>query len=101
MKLKSGVCVTGIQPEMILAIIIAQRVYDDLDTLLVITSCVEGKHSATSLHYAGAAVDLRTRDMSKAAAKRARDDIAAALTSDYDVLWETNHLHLEWQPRRR
>ncbi len=59
------------------------------------------KHSATSLHYAGAAVDLRTKDMGGAEAKRAHKMLQEALPEDFDVILEGNHIHMEWQPRYR
>lgn len=102
MKLKPGVNITGIRNEMLWGVMAAQRVYDTLNVEMVVTSALDGKHSATSLHYAGAAVDLRinnfpTRDY----AKDARDLIAAALPNDFDVILEGNHIHLEYQPRYR
>ena len=100
MRLKSDVKITGIRPEMILGIIVATRVYDEMDYEFVITSGLEGTHSKTSLHYAGAAIDIRTRHLPAGAAQAARDAIANALTNEYDVILEGNHIHLEWQPKR-
>ena len=100
-SLKAGVKATGIRPELTLAILIAAGVYEEHDTPLVVTSLVDSKHSATSLHYAGAAVDLRTRNLPSSAdpAMIARE-IKSRLTVDYDVIAEKDHIHLEWQPRR-
>lgn len=101
MKLKPGVRASGIRPEMILGLMAAETVYRELGHELVVTSITDGKHSRTSLHYAGQAVDLRTRDMGEQTAKTARDMISISLPDDYDCILETNHIHLEWQPRYR
>lgn len=54
---------TGIRPELLLAVVAAERVYEEAGHDFTITSCVDGKHMAGSLHYAGAAIDIRTRDV--------------------------------------
>jgi len=100
MQYKKGVKVQGIRPELILAIMVADGVYTSLGQELVITSLLDGTHSNTSLHYSGCGLDLRTRYFSGSEAKKARDDIAGRLTSDYDVLLESNHIHIEFQPRK-
>jgi D-alanyl-D-alanine dipeptidase len=99
MKLKPGVKVTGLRPEMVLGCLAVQKVCDELGVPFVVTSAVEGKHSSTSLHYAGCAIDIRTNNMKGQQAK-ARDMIDDALGIDFDCLDEGNHLHLEFQPRR-
>ncbi len=99
MRLKGGVRITGIRPELMVGMMAAQKVYDGLGYDLVVTSAVDGKHSPTSLHYSGCAIDLRTRHMAVNVAIQARDKIAAALPDDFDVILEPSHIHLEWQPR--
>ena len=56
------------RPEILLAVIAAARVYDEAGHDFTITACVEGKHTTGSLQYAGAAIDVRTRDLASAAA---------------------------------
>lgn len=97
---KKGVKVQGIRQELILAIIVADGVYTSIGKELVITSLLDGTHSNTSLHYTGCGVDFRTRYFTESEAKKARDDISGRLTSDYDVLLESNHIHVEYQPRK-
>jgi hypothetical protein len=101
MKLKPGVSLTGIRPELLPGLTVAALVYYRAGHDMVITSVVDGGHSLTSLHYAGAAADLRTRDLPAAVAQQIRDEIAEALGTDFDVILEGTHIHLEWQPRRR
>lgn len=101
MQLKAGVNVTGIKVELLLALTVAERVYNEEGYPLVITSLLDSKHSLTSLHYAGCAADLRTRHINTI---EEVNDIASklksSLTKDYDVIVEKDHIHLEWQPRR-
>ena len=98
--LKHNVIPNGIKPEMILAVIAAKSVYDSYNYDLVITSICDGIHSKTSLHYVGYAIDLRTRHMKPEDVREVVKDIKAALTTDYDVIQETTHIHIEYQPKR-
>jgi len=101
MGIKSGVCITGIRPEMLLGLMIAESVFREAGVDLVITSIVDGKHSHTSLHYAGAAVDFRTKHMKAGQADIIVGLLKDALPDDFDIINEGDHIHMEWQPRRR
>lgn len=103
MKLKPGVTVTGLRPELLLALTIADRIYQNHGHDLVVTSLLDGRHSWTSLHYSGCAADLRTTAAGLAAStiEAIASDIKRSLTVDYDVVVEVDHLHVEFQPRRR
>ena len=100
MKMKSTVDVFGMRPELLLAVVIADGIHDKLGYDCILTSARDGKHSLTSLHYAGAAVDLRTKHLSGNDALVVTEQIRDALTEDYDVLLEMDHIHIEYQPRR-
>jgi hypothetical protein len=102
MKLKSGVRITGLRPEMLLALVTANDVYRSHDRDLVVTSLLDGAHSRTSLHYSGCAADLRTTaaHIPRSTVEAIAADIRKALTADYDVIVEPDHIHLEFQPRR-
>lgn len=78
---------------------IANEVYKEFGKELVWTSADDGRHGLTSLHYNGDAADLRIYSDIDNEALRA--EIKARLNIDYDVLLEGNHIHLEFQPRRR
>lgn len=99
MRLEKGVRLTGVQPELIIGLMVAEGIYRSLGFEFVITSLLDGKHSATSLHYSGNAADLRTRHMPPDIAKTARDKIAEALPDGFDVVLEKDHIHLERQAR--
>ena len=101
MKLKAGVNIVGIQPELMIGLMAAETVYTKLGFELVVTSVLDGTHSETSLHYSGNAADLRTRDFPPLMGQTARDMIAKALPNDFDVILEGDHIHLEFQARKR
>ncbi|MCI0349105.1 MAG: hypothetical protein L0Z53_06730 [Acidobacteriales bacterium] len=97
LSLKQGVRVLGIRPELLLALMVAESIYRDRGTRLVVTSLIDGAHSVGSLHYAGAAADLRLPpDNAPAVVTLLKE----ALGADYDVVLEADHIHLEFQPKQ-
>ena len=98
LMLKPDVRIMGLRPEIILAIVIAERAYAEIGCELMLTSGIEGQHSAGSLHYAGCAVDLRTQNVPVGKLQPLVERIRAALGPDFDVVLESNHLHVELQP---
>lgn len=99
MEFKEGVKVQGIRPELLLAMIVSEQVYNQHGYTYIVTSLLDGKHSVTSLHYSGCAVDSRTRHIEPEHRKVIADQIRDKLTKDYDVVLELSHLHIEYQPR--
>ncbi len=97
--LKPGVKVEGLQPEILLGIMIANNVYQEAKQPFVVTSLLDGKHSSKSLHYSGHAADLRTRDLKGITAKEIADQIRGRLTIDYDVVVEDDHIHMEFDKK--
>ena len=97
MKFKEGVKVFGIRQEALLILMCAETVWARQGEEVVCTSVVDGSHSVASLHFAGCAVDLRIwgLDVEKAAA-----ELREALTDEYDVVVEADHIHVEYQPKR-
>ncbi len=69
----------------------------------VVTSAVDGKHSKHSAHYKGRALDLRSRWV-KAAQPfcTGLQKVLAPLstTGKFFVVWEGNHIHMEWCPNK-
>lgn len=99
LKIKPGVKVTGMQVPMIIATIVAESFCNKLDVDCVITSCIDGTHSVKSKHYTGNALDFRTRDMNGTQQQMFFDAVSSGLGTDYDVILEHNHLHVEYEPR--
>lgn len=98
-RLKTGVKLAGIRPELVLAFVIAKDLHPVDGAAIVITSALDGKHSRGSKHYVGQAIDLRTRDITKEQSEAWRNSVALALGSEYDVVLERDHLHIEFDPK--
>ena len=101
LSLKPGVDVFGIRPELVIAVMVAERIWSGYGIGLTLTSARDGRHSETSLHYAGAAVDFRIHGMSSDALAEAVRALKESLGRDFDVILETDHVHVEYQPRGR
>jgi hypothetical protein len=98
--LKPGVRVAGIRPEVLLAVVAAEGVFEEAGVDLVLTACVDGKHSLGSLHYAGQVVDIRTRDVPPEMRQKLAARVRECVGEDYDMILEETHMHLEYQPKR-
>lgn len=64
----------------------------------VVTSAHDGTHSEDSLHDDGLAIDLRVWGFSESEAKRVTEELQATLGERYDVVYETDHIHIEFDP---
>ena len=99
LKLKNGVNPSQIKPEINLAIMVALSIWSrQNEPVLTITSVADSKHGLTSLHYVGYAIDIRIREL-HSNPKELADVLRDSLVSDYDVILEGNHIHLEYQPK--
>jgi hypothetical protein len=98
-SIKPGVRLTGLQPQAVLAYVIAGSVYDAFDAPCVMTSAVEGKHKNGSMHVLGCAIDLRTSVLPVDRHEPLAMALRTSLGSEYDVVLEADHIHIEWQPK--
>ena len=96
MKLKHSVRLLGIRPEMAVALTVIDSLWPDL----VVPSVIDSSHSVGSLHYVGAAADLRTRDLTLDEVHARVSTLKDALGQDFDVVIEKSHVHVEYQPKR-
>lgn len=101
LKLKPGVRLDGLRPEIIPAIIAAETTYALYDAPLVLTSVTDGKHGARSFHYSGLAFDARTSEVTRTEAAQIAESLREALGTCYDVVLEADHLHVEYDPKPR
>lgn len=99
MRIKQGVRVFGIRPELVLALVVVDRRFEQHGLELVLTSGVEGEHKRASLHYTGNAGDLR-RPSLQSLAEQLVAECKEALGDDFDVVLEGDHIHVEFQPKR-
>ena len=79
-RIKPGVSIRGISPEMSVCIQVVEGFYARKGAGdLWITSCTEGKHRRGSLHYIGNAIDTRIWSI----AERSRDQFARGGADDF------------------
>ena len=99
--IKHGVDVRGIQPEILLARIIAGEIFARYGAAAIITSASEGKHAENSRHYTGWAIDLRIRHMDKRLWPVVAEELGKALGPQYDVILDAKklHIHVEYDPK--
>jgi RNA binding exosome subunit len=71
---------------------------DAINRDAVVTYTTNGRHSRNSLHYCGDAIDLRTRDMDNEEVNNVLEQLRNYLGDDYDVIFEGDHIHLEYDP---
>jgi hypothetical protein len=105
-RLKQGVRLTDLCPQIVLAIFIVESILVSFGCLeCVVTSLNDGKHSANSWHYKGRAVDFRTKfEILNGRETELRDRVREALGPDFDVVMEgvgtdNEHLHVEYDPK--
>lgn len=106
MRLKAGVRLTDMTPQILLAMLVTEQVYEEYGFEVVITSINDGTHSVNSLHYLGRAVDVRVRDphgswsMPGDIRVKVVDEITRRLgDNNYDIILESDHIHEEYDPK--
>ncbi|MBI4379503.1 MAG: hypothetical protein HY578_10450, partial [Nitrospinae bacterium] len=67
----------------------------------IVTFTTNVVHGANSLHYSGNAIDLRIRDLSPSQIPQIVNGLRNALGSDYDVILEGDHIHIEYDSHCR
>jgi len=102
--IKLGVDLRGLTPQMAIAYTIACMVYLKVTNnpyACVITSGSDGKHGPNSLHYKGKALDLRINTILKEQLPTVHKELKWALGEQFDVVLESDHFHLEFDPKER
>ena len=105
MKLKKGVSLFGVRPEMLVALMIAESVYyEELGQGVTVTSVTDGNHGSI-VHSIGCGVDIRTRfdnqviQWSSITKNRLFRKIVSRLNDEFDVVLEKDHIHIELDRR--
>ena len=66
---------------------------------MTITSGNDGIHMKNSKHYKNEAIDIRTRNMNEQNKVLTQVWIKKWLGINYDVILESNHIHIEYDPK--
>jgi hypothetical protein len=96
MRIKSGVQIGGLQPEMILALIIVEPILKKHGQELVLTSGTDSQHSSKSRHYIGYGTDIRSRDIPKEIRDSVAEEMSRALGTEFYVKFEVHHYHIQF-----
>jgi hypothetical protein len=99
MQIKKGVNLNGLKPEIAAIFPVLECVYQSYGAEAVITSGVEGSHGDYSHHFKGLAVDVRTRNVNVNFHKDLVNKLKFALSEQYQVVYENNHIHVEFDPK--
>lgn len=91
---RSPVLMNGVQPEIVLAIMLTATVYEDLGYRFVITDLVADR-SAASFHPVGLAFDCRIWDVPSDKIGELVTAISEALGTEFDVVLKETHIHIE------
>jgi len=98
-KIKHSVNILGVKPETVLAITICDGVMSKYGVECVLTSVTDSKHGRGSFHYLGLAFDLRSRDLTAIERNQVLLSLKDALGPEFDVVLESDHFHIEWNPK--
>lgn len=109
MRLKAGVSLQGLEPQMVLVAVIVEDIYRKHDPAyeVWITSGNDGTHGLDSLHKRDGmcrALDFRTKDYVGCNKNQLKDEIKLALGDEFDVVYEhpggdQEHIHVEYDPK--
>ena len=99
-KLKPGVSIIGVKPETVLGIAVAGSVFNAFGYDLIVTSVTEGRHGNGSLHFPGFAFDCRRRHIQSKDVGSISASLKEALGPEFDVVLESDHWHIEFQPKK-
>ena len=99
LQFKPGVPCAGLCPEIYQALDLATAVFDGIGKDCIVTSARNGKHTATySRHYSGMAVDLRRKHLTLEQTENMRQLLTDTLGSDFTVILESTHFHVQYKP---
>jgi hypothetical protein len=89
----------GVTPKNLTIMAAVANAAEEVGVALTVTSGTDGKHMTGSKHYIGGALDVRTRGLIPADQLDVRNTIKRRLGKDYDVVLESDHIHVEYDPK--
>ena len=99
MKVKEGVSLLNLQPQIVFAMQVADGVYSEYGYEMVIT-CVWREGGKSSLHPYGYAFDIRSNNIDNSSVSAVWHKLAQNLGNEFDVVLERDHIHVEWDHRK-
>jgi hypothetical protein len=96
-----GVDNTGLKPEALLGLMVVAFYFSTRGWSCRQSSGLEGKHGRNSLHFVGLAFDIGKAGVPTGFREKVRDELAAHLGDQFDVVDEDDHWHIEFQPENR
>lgn len=100
LSIKGGVKLSILEPQVVLAVMVAKDVYEVLGAEeFVITSVNEGPHKKGSKHFTGQAFDCRIWTLPTDHVDIAATMIQQQLGHEFDVILEETHIHIEYDPK--
>lgn len=102
-RLKKGVTISGLVPEMVFASQVIAGVLHKYGQEAVITSGTEGKHSKNSRHYIGGALDWRTWHLQDIGSEGdCAKEIQECLGGEFYVMLHIgSHIHVQYVGSKR
>jgi len=99
-RMKRGVVMCSSEPYYFEMIEAAKMAYSSVGVgEVVITSGIEGTHAVRSFHYIGRALDFRTSMLTDSQRSVVHDRLRQTLGVEYDVVFEGDHFHIEYDPK--
>ena len=103
MKIKAGVLLKNLQPQMALAAVVIDSVFRRAGYDATITSAADGNHKGKPVagdtvdpHYAGKALDIRTQDVKDEDIVSLVAALKLCLGEEFVVIFEGSHIHMQW-----
>jgi hypothetical protein len=98
-ELKKGISLNGVQAPVLFGLMVLDGVIALHSVPTVVTSCTEGKTHKGLAHYVGAAVDVRSRELTISQQNGVKAAFDSAQNGEMDLVIEKDHFHLEWDRR--
>jgi hypothetical protein len=101
LSIKPGAKLEGLQPEILVGILVIKGVLDKYGVDVVITEGTAGEHMQGSLHYRGLAVDIRSKHILDSEIKhQILVETRVLLNDEFDFILEcegqpNEHFHME------